>query len=223
MGKLVVIEGLDGSGKATQAALLMDRLRGEGVETQELSFPRYDDDSSVLVRMYLGGEFGERPEDVNCYAASVFYAADRYVSYKKHWERLYKGGALLVADRYVTSNAVFQMSKLKESEWDAYIGWLSDFEYGKLGIPKPDLVIYLDVDPIVSGRLLAGRYAADAGTPDIHERDTAFQQRSRRAALYCSKAEAWKVIDCVKGGEIRKKDDIAREVYEACGEVINKA
>ena len=212
MGRLIVIEGLDGSGKATQAAMLAERLRGGGSKTRELRFPCYEDQSSLFVRMYLKGEFGDNPEAVNCYAASMFYAADRYVSYKKQWEKEYESDVIFVADRYTTSNAVYQMSKLKKEEWDGYLGWLVDFEYKKLSIPSPDAVFFLDISPKVSERMMMERYGGDKEKMDIHERDIEYQQKSREAALYCAKSEGWRVIDC--GGEnMKSRQEIADEIF----------
>lgn len=214
MGKLIVIEGLDGSGKATQAELLATRLRGEGMEISRLRFPRYEEDSSLFVRMYLKGEFGDKPEDVNCYAASMLYAADRYISFKKHWGEEYARGKVFIADRYTTSNAVHQMSKLKKEEWDDYLVWLRDFEYTKLAIPPPDMVFYLDIPPDVSESLMVNRYDGDREKMDIHERDMEFQRKSREAALYCGGKEGWMIIGCCENSQIRNKEEIAGEIYE---------
>lgn len=152
---LIVIEGLDGSGKATSAALLEKRLTDEGKQTLKISFPDYESESSALVKMYLSGKFGDKPQDVNAYAASAFYAVDRYAGYKSSWGKKLMQGAWVIADRYTTSNAVHQASKLDGSERDAYLDWLYDFEFEKLGLPRPDCVIYLDVPPKVSQKLMA--------------------------------------------------------------------
>jgi len=215
MGRLIVIEGLDGCGKATQAALLAKRLAGEGRQVRALSFPRYDDESSALVRMYLRGEFGDRPDDVNCYAASMFYAADRFASFKNDWQAQYRTGTLLVCDRYTTSNAVYQMAKLPKEQWDGFCDWLFDFEYVKLEIPAPDDVVYLDMDPAVSEKLLAGRYEGDESKKDIHERDRDFQNRCRAAALWCAAREGWSVIRCDENGSPKPAGSIADEIYNA--------
>ena len=145
MGRMIVIDGLDGSGKATQAELLKNRLKEKGYEIFSLDLPYYNDPSSTLVKMYLGGEMGDKPGDVNCYAASSFFAVDRYASYKKHWEKEYNSDKITVANRYTTSNACHQMTKLDEKDWDAYLEWLFDFEYNKLGVPSPDCVIFLEM------------------------------------------------------------------------------
>ncbi len=211
MGKLVVIEGLDGSGKATQTSLVAQELAAAGKKVRKISFPDYTSRSSALVQMYLAGEFGSRPEDVNAYAASAFYAVDRYASYKKEWGRFYAEGGLLVADRYTTSNAIHQCAKLPREEWEEYIAWLRDFEYKKLGVPQPDLVVYLDVEPQVSQQLLLQRYGDDA-KKDIHEQDVAYLMQCREAALWCAEKLSWVRIVCSENGHMRLREDITKDV-----------
>ena len=156
MGKLIVIEGLDGCGKSTQLELLPQNLLKNGIESKSVSFPDYDSNSSALVKMYLGGEFGKKPSDVNAYAASLFYAVDRFASYKTNWGDYYNQNGVIVSGRYTTSNAVHQTSKMDESEWQGFLDWLYDLEYNKVGIPKPDKVIFLDMPIEVSQKLLSG-------------------------------------------------------------------
>ena len=139
-GRLLVIEGLDGSGKATQAKLLAAHLAGSGRRVMEVTFPDYESDSSALVKMYLSGQFGSRPDDVNPYAASSFYAVDRYASYKTKWGSFYEAGGIVIADRYTTSNAVHQCSKLPPDQWDGFLRWAFEYEYQLLGLPAPDAV-----------------------------------------------------------------------------------
>ena len=146
-GRLFVLEGLDGSGKATQAKLLAAHLAGSGRRVMEITFPDYESDSSALVKMYLSGQFGSRPDDVNPYAASSFYAVDRYASYKTKWGSFYEAGGIVIADRYTTSNAVHQCSKLPPDQWDGFLRWAFEYEYQLLGLPAPDAVVYLQVDP----------------------------------------------------------------------------
>ena len=128
-GKLIVFEGTDGSGKATQTALLCRYLEGAGVPYRKITFPRYGQPSAAMVQAYLGGELGKHPGDVNAYAATLFYAVDRYASYKQDWGGFYENGGLIVADRYTTSNAVHQASKLPDGERETYLDWLFDLEY----------------------------------------------------------------------------------------------
>lgn len=212
MGKLIVIEGLDGSGKATQAKLLFDELIKRGANVREVSFPDYDSASSALVKMYLSGEFGAKPNDVNAYAASCFFAVDRYASFKKNWGRFYQNGGIVIADRYTTSNAIHQCSKMCKENWDVFLKWLFQFEYELLGIPAPDKVIYLQVDPAVSQMLMSGRYNGDESKKDIHEVNVAYLNQSREAAEYCARLLGWKVVHCVKDGTMRSVEDIHDEI-----------
>lgn len=161
--KFIVIEGLDGSGKATQTKILFDKISAMGKSIKRLEFPDYANESSALVKMYLGGEFGSNPNDVNAYAASSFYAVDRVASFLKFWKKDYDNSDVILSDRYATSNIIYQMSKLDKSEWDNFIEWQEDFEYNKLSVPKPDKVIYLDVKPEVSQKLMSKRYEGDEG------------------------------------------------------------
>ena len=213
-GKLIVIEGLDGSGKATQAQILTEALTAKGERVRKVSFPDYQSDSSALVKMYLAGQFGTHPDDVNAYAASSFYAVDRYASFKKDWESFYRGGGIVVADRYTTSNAVHQCSKLPREQWETYLRWLFHFEYDLLGIPAPDRVVYLQVDPAVSQRLMTGRYHGDESKKDIHEQDLDYLRRSRRAAEYCAAALGWDTVACTSCGAMRSVEDIAADVLK---------
>ena len=211
--KLIVIEGLDGSGKATQAKRLTEALVEKGIPVREVSFPDYGSDSSSLVRMYLSGQFGTDPQDVNAYAASSFFAVDRFASYKKDWCRDYARG-VVIADRYTTSNAVHQCSKLPKEQWEDFLNWLFDFEYKKLGIPAPDRVIYLNVDPAVSQALMTARYRGDENKKDIHERDIAYLRHSREAAAYCAEKLGWETVDCCRDGQMRSIEDIHKDVMK---------
>ena len=216
-GKLIVIEGLDGSGKATQAELLCQKLQQQGHKVKKVSFPDYESNSSALIKMYLAGEFGTDPASVNAYAASTFYAVDRYASFKKGWESFYNEGGIVVADRYTTSNAVHQCSKLPQDQWDGYLQWLFDFEYRLVGIPTPDKVIYLRVDPAVSQKLMTGRYQGDESKKDIHEKDLSYLARSRKAAEYCAEKLGWKTVSCVSDGAMRTIEDIHQQILEIVG------
>jgi dTMP kinase len=201
-GKLIVIDGLDGSGKSTQASLLLKYLQKQYGDTVSLlSYPDYSQPSSVLVQMYLKGEFSQNAEDVNAYAASMFYAADRYASYMKFWKKDYEKGNLFLASRYVSSNAIHQMGKLPREEWDGFLSWLSDFEYGKLGLPKPDKVIFLDMSRTVADKLILSRYHGDEGKKDIHEKNMAYLARCTESAHYAADRLGWDVISCCDGKE----------------------
>lgn len=221
MGKLIVIEGLDASGKGTQTEMLISRLKSVNCDACEVSFPNYDDDSSALVKMYLAGQFGKNPSDVNAYAASAFYAVDRYASFKKFWGNEYNDGKIIVANRYTTSNASHQMTKLAKSQWDAYLQWLFDFEYNKLEIPKPDCVIFLDMPVEVSQRLLLKRYNNDASKKDVHESNVEYLLSCSEAAHYAASTLGWTVIKCAENGQPRTVEDIAQDVFLAVKKEIN--
>ncbi len=211
-GRLVVLDGLDGSGKSTQFERLGEYMQERGIHYKSISFPDYDQPSSALVKMYLGGEFGSSPDDVNAYAASSFYAVDRYASYKKFWQADYEGGALVLAARYTTSNAIHQMSKLPRERWDEYLAWLETYEYGLLGLPRPDRVIFLDMPLTVAQSLLAGRYGGDGSRKDIHERDLRYLEKCRESALYAAEKRGWSVVDCACGGEPLPPGSITAEL-----------
>lgn len=215
MGKLIVIEGLDGSGKSTQLDLLFDNLKREGIDCKSVSFPDYDNPSSTLVKMYLNGEFGSKPDDVNAYAASVFYTVDRYASYKAKWGEYYVNGGTVVSGRYTTSNAVHQASKLPESQWEQFLNWLYEFEYEKIGIPKPDKVIFLDMPIEVSQKLLNKRYDGDENKKDIHEADTEYLNKCREAALFTAEFSGWEIIPCSDNGEARSIEDISNDILNS--------
>ena len=211
--RLIVIDGLDGSGKQTQAKLLCERLSAQGDKVRPLSFPDYESDSSALVRMYLEGRLGESPDDVNAYAASSFYAVDRAASYINDWRFDCASCDWIVADRYTTSNIIHQMSKLPVSERDRFIEWLYDYEYVRLELPSPDLVIYLDVTPAVSQRLLRERYHGDERRKDIHEKAAGYLSRCRESAMYACGKLSWRVIRCDDGQEMRTIADISDEIF----------
>ena len=213
MGKLIVIEGTDGSGKSTQFRLLTDRLESEQVKFQKLVFPQYSEPSSALIRMYLGGEFGNSPSDVNAYAASAFYSVDRYASYRKVWGKWYEEGGLVVSDRYTTSNAVHQASKEPEDKREDFLNWLYDFEYDKLGLPRPDLVIYLDVPTDFTETMLRHRESETNTHADIHEQDMQYLATCRRMGRAAAEHYGWTVIRCVRDGAMRSMEDIHEEIY----------
>ncbi|MDD5953625.1 MAG: deoxynucleoside kinase [Firmicutes bacterium] len=213
MGKLIVIEGTDGSGKSTQFRLLTERIASEGYDFQKLVFPQYKEESSALIRMYLGGEFGARPTDVNAYAASAFYAVDRYASYKKVWGQWYEQGGLVLSDRYTTSNAVHQASKEPPDRQGDFLKWLYEFEYDKLGLPRPDLVIYLDVPTDFTERMMRSREAATNTSADIHEQDLQYLRTCRQTGKAAAAFYGWTVIDCVRDGTMRSIADIHEEIY----------
>lgn len=212
-GKLIVIEGLDGSGKATQAQKLFEKLKEQGKQIIKVSFPDYNSNSSALVKMYLNGEFGSDPNQVNPYAASSFYAIDRFASYTKNWKNFYLDGGTVIADRYTTSNAIHQCAKLPKEQWKDFINWLFHYEYELLGVPKPYRTLYLRVDPEVSQKLMTKRYQGNEERKDIHESDLEYLRRSREAADYCAKELGWTLIECVQNGDMRSIEDIAADIF----------
>ena len=213
MGKLIVIEGTDGSGKSTQFRLLSEHLEKDNVSFKHIVFPRYDQESSALIRMYLGGQFGKKPSDVNAYAASSFYAVDRYASYKMDWGQWYEEGGLVLSDRYTTSNAVHQASKEPEDKQAAFLHWLYDFEYDKLKLPRPDLTIYLDVPTDFTEKMLRNREASTNTTADIHEQVMTYLATCRETGRKAAQYYGWTVIQCVKDGAMRSIEDIHEEIY----------
>ena len=217
-GKLIVFEGTDGSGKATQSKLLFERLKREGIDCRKLNFPRYGEKSAALVELYLGGAFGTHPDDVNAYAASTFYAVDRYASLKQDWGDYYRDGGLILTDRYTTSNAIHQMSKLPRQEWDDYLEWLSAYEYDKLELPRPDLVLFLDMPVSAAQKLLCARYGGDETKKDIHESDVAYMERCRDAALYAAQQQGWQVIPCSRDAQPLTVREIGDRVWKMVGE-----
>ena len=213
MGKLIVIEGTDGSGKSTQFKKLTQRLQDEGLRFKTLVFPQYSEPSSALIRMYLGGEFGTNPSDVNAYAASAFYAVDRYASFKKDWGQWYDQGGVIISDRYTTSNAVHQASKETPENRPEFLRWLYEFEYEKLGMPRPDLTIYLDVPTDFTEKMMRSREASTNTTADIHEKDLSYLATCREMGRTAGVYYGWHVIPCVRDGEMRSIEDIHQEIY----------
>lgn len=221
-GRLITIEAGDGSGKATQTKALYDRLAAEGYQVVKVEYPDYKSDSSALVRMYLGGAFGEHADDVSAYGASTFFAVDRYASYQLKWKAAYENGAIVLADRYTTSNMVHQAVKLVDPQQrEDFLNWLWDFEFGKLQLPVPDVVVFLDMDPAVSDKLIAARAAANADRQkDIHEKDSAYLHRCHEAYLAVADKYEWVKVKCSEAGEPRNINEIHEDVYRAVKNVL---
>ncbi len=221
MGRLLVIDGLDGSGKGTHSKRVTEALNQMGIPAMRISFPDYESPSSALLQMYLHGEFGAHADDVNAYAASVLFAADRFAGFRTKYQKPYNEGVILVADRYTTSNIVHQMCKLPKEEWDHFIEWLTDLEYGKFELPKPDAVLYLDMLPEVSQQLIERRYRGDLSKKDIHELDVDYLHKSREAALYVGARLGWRMLPMYdEGGVPRSKDDNAAIVMKQVKDVF---
>lgn len=220
MSKLIIIEGLDGCGKSTQTKLLEEYFTSKGINYKKIKLPDYDSPSSTLVNMYLAGDFGKNANDVNAFAASAFYAVDRFASYKLNWGKDYENGTLILADRYATSNAIYQMEKISEDKWDEYLEWSADFEYNKIGIPKPDLVLFLDMPVEVSQRLMTERYNGDEGKKDVHEANVEFLNKCRKSALYTAKKQGWRVIPCSDGVNPLSIDEIHKKIIACVDEEL---
>ncbi|MBQ8182766.1 MAG: thymidylate kinase [Clostridia bacterium] len=214
MGIFIDLEGLDGSGKTTQTELICKRLEADGIDYRQIKLPDYESDSSILVRKYLAGDFGKNAGDVNAYAASVLYAADRFASFTEKWGEDYRNGKLIFADRYTPANALYQMTKLDKEDWDPFLEWLFDFEYEKIGIPAPDKVIFLDMPVEVSQRLMTFRYGGDESKKDVHEANIEFLNACREAALYAAEKYSWSVVECAENGEPLPIQVINDKVYD---------
>ena len=212
-GKLIVLEGIDGSGKSAQYRRLCERLENDKIAYNHIVFPRYDRDSSALIRLYLGGAFGTKPGDVNAYTASTFYAVDRFASYRDDWGKVYENGGLILSDRYTTSNAVHQGCKLPDAELPAFFSWLADLEYGKMGLPEPDLVIYLDVDLETSRRRMRQREELTHTHADIHELDNDYLAHCLHTADMACEYYGWTRIPFLKNGAERELEEKNDEIY----------
>ena len=219
-GKLIVFEGTDGSGKATQSRMLCSYLDAQGIAYRKIDFPRYGNPFAEPANLYLHGALGGKPGDVNAYAASLFFSMDRYASYKQDWGTFYEQGGLVVADRYTTSNAVHQASKLPEEERKAYLDWLFELEYHRLGLPEPDLVIYLDMPTEITERMMRSREDRTGTQADIHEQDEAYLRQCRANAGEVVKACGWTVIDCAVGDRPRTPENIHHQVVEIVRQVL---
>ncbi|MCI8979989.1 MAG: thymidylate kinase [Clostridia bacterium] len=223
MGKLIAIDGVDASGKQTQTTLLLSRLEKEGKEVKMVSFPAYDKPSSILVKMYLNGEFGENPSDVNAYATSTLFAADRFATYRTDWGTDYNGGTIILADRYVSSNLIHQASKINDTdEKEKFLMWLDDLEYGIYNLPRPDVTIFLDMPPEYGAELMSGRLNKSNGDDkkDIHESDFSYLEKSYENAMFVAKKFNWKRISCIKDGQIRSVDEIHEDIYSIVRELL---
>lgn len=223
MSKFIVLEGLDGSGKGTQTALLKEYLEKQGKRVRVIDFPDYASEGCTLVKMYLDGKLGDDPDDTNAYAASMFFAADRYVSYVTSWRSDYLDpDTYVIANRYTTANAYHQLSKMPEEEWDAFLGWLWNFEFSKLGLPAPDLVLLLDMPESVSSALVRRRSESTGQKLDIHEKDKEYLLRCRRAASYTAEKCGWRVIPCAAEGaeEPDSREVIAERIVKAVSKLV---
>lgn len=222
MGKLIAIDGVDASGKQTHAEILFEKLKNMGKKVRLVSFPAYDKPSSALVKMYLSGDFGEKPEDVSAYAASTFFAADRFSTYRTDWGKDYEDDTIIIADRYVTSNMIHQASKLKKEERSEFLDWLDNFEYNIYSLPRPDVTIFLDMPPEFGAELMRERENKFSGESqkDIHERNKEYLKESYDNACFVAEKYSWQKISCVKDEKIRTIEEINEEIFELVKSIV---
>jgi len=223
MGKLIVIEGTDSSGKETQTKKLFEKLVENKKICKKISFPNYDSDASAPVKMYLAGEFGKEAGKVNPYPVSTMFAIDRYASFKQDWGKNYLAGETIISDRYTTSNIVHQASKIENKEEKyAYITWLEDLEYNKMGLPKPDMVVFLNMPTEKAIELMKNRNNKITGEEkkDIHEKDENYLKQSYENACEISEKLHWTEISCVDGDRIKTIDEISHELYHKVMEIL---
>ncbi|MEG1869732.1 MAG: deoxynucleoside kinase [Oscillospiraceae bacterium] len=218
-GKLIVIEGLDGSGKATQAQFLYDRLKETKIPAIKISFPNYEDNSSALVKMYLAGKMGNINQ-VNVFAASTFYSVDRYATFNMYYKKQFDDGTNIVADRYTTSNIVHQGSKLPNEEQDEYINWLEDLEYDRMELPRPDLVLYMDMEPEIARELIQKRYKGNTARMDIHEADFEYMKQCRHTALLAAEKCGWHIVKCTDGSKALNAYEISEKIWDIVQKVL---
>lgn len=224
-GKLIIIEsGSDGSGKATQTEILYNKLIEEGFKVKKVTFPNYESDACMPVKMYLNGEFGKNPSDVNAFAASTFYTVDRFASFKKEWGDFYNEGGIILSDRYTTSNMVHQAVKMNKEDRDLYLDWLTDLEFNKFGLPEPDKVIFLNVKPNITQELMKDRLNKFTGDSkkDIHESNPEYLFNSYQNSLYIADKYNWTKIDCVEDDKMRSIESISEEIYSEVIDLLTK-
>ena len=214
MGKLIVFEGIDGSGKSTQYELMCRRLAQDSRDFLSVRFPRYDNPSSALVKMYLGGEFGNDPDAVNAYAASSFYAVDRFASYIQDWGEYYRNGGLVLTDRYTTSNALHQGAKLPAERREDFFKWLYEYEFDRIGLPAPDSVVYLDIEAGQAALRLKRRQMQTGSGGDIHEKNIEYLSQSARSGKQAAALYGWHIIRCFDGERERAEDELHREISD---------
>jgi len=213
LGKLIVFEGIDGSGKSTQFEMICKRFSDEEVNFKRLVFPRYSEPSSTLIKMYLNGEFGDNPDSVNAYAASSFYAVDRYASFAQDWREYYNNGGLILTDRYTTSNALHQGAKIDSGERELFFKWLYDYEFNKIGLPSPDLVIYMDITAEFAATRLKRRQSETGTNADIHENDMTYLKSCAHSGKHAASIFGWQSINCVENDGERDLNEIHSEIY----------
>lgn len=219
--RLFIIEGIDGSGKTTQVALLRQRLEAEGHSVLQIKLPNYGSPACAPVEQYLAGAYGSDADSVNAYAASSFFAVDRFAYYKTVWGSAYEQGSVILSDRYVSSNLIHQCVKLPVAQRKEYIDWLYDLEYDKMGIPRPDGVFYLDVPPQITDGLMTSRYEGDESKKDIHERNRDYLLRCYEMGMYCCDNLGFQKIRCLnEDGTMRSREEISQEIFSKISHLL---
>lgn len=218
MGKIIVIDGTDSSGKETQTKLLFEKIKKEYPKTIKISFPNYDSPACEPVKMYLAGKFGEDASKINPYPVSTMYAIDRYASFKENWEKYYNDDYIIITDRYVSSNMIHQASKIEdEVEKNKYLDWLEDLEYNKMQIPKENIILFLKMPIEKANELMAERKNKITGETekDIHEKNKDYLKKSYENACFISKKYSWEEVECVniENNNLRTIEEINEEMY----------
>ena len=227
MGKIIVIDGLDGCGKATQTKIVYDKLVEKGYKVKKVSFPDYDSDSSALVKMYLGGEFGKTANSVNPYTASLFYSVDRAAQFLKELREYYDNDYILLCDRYISANIIYQGTKFNDiRDKQDYFRWMYDIEVNKIGLPKDDITIALTLPIETSQKLMSRRYEGHEEKKDIHEADLEFLSNCKNTvSIACEYLSSigynWVDLDCSdKNGDIRSLDEINSQIMKLIESVL---
>lgn len=214
-GSLIVIEGIDGSGKTTQIGLLSRYLKSENIPHEVINFPRYDDNLyGKLIKRYLEGKFGSISE-VNPYLVALPFALDRNLA-KPLIESWLQSGRLVIANRYASSAKAHLGANLPEEKREEFMSWLDDLEYETNRIPKADLTILLQVYPKISQVNIKG------GPADIHEQSLKHLEQAAKIYLELSQAEAnWKVVECMDGGKMKDKGKIHQEIVKSLSSILS--
>ena len=229
MIKFFVIDGTDGTGKATQVALLGERLEKLGYRVVKLDFPNYESNSSAAVKMYLGGELGDDPTKLNPYVCGTFYAVDRFINYiqnfKKYFENESEDGrdTVILSDRYLSANIIHQGGKIKDrKERRKYTKWCYDYECGLCGLPVEDMTIILSMPPAVSQKLMSQRYNGDESKKDIHEKNVNYLEdcvnKLNDSIDYLQYVDVngknvkWRLVNCSDGEKVRSIEHINDEI-----------
>ena len=223
---LISIEGTDSSGKQTQAKMLYDYFLEKGMNVRQISFPDYKSDSSALDKMYLNGDFGKEPGDVSAQVASIFFACDRFASFRTSWKKYYDQGDIIISDRYTSSNIINQASKIENyDERLKFIDWIENMEYSVFVIPEPDITIFLNMPYEKSLELMKNRNNKISGekSKDIHESNRDYLKKSYENAVDICNRLSWNKIDCVgSDGNIKTPEAIHEEIAKTVEGIMHE-